>query len=173
MAEEFVSNNRLLAAALDYAALGLRVFPIHGINDAGTCTCENADCKNPGKHPRIKDNLQAATTEPGQIKEYWGKWADANIGIATGPDSGIFVLDVDGADGEAALVKLESEHGPLPVTWRSKTGRGHHIFFRYPESSTIKSSSGKVGKGLDASACAHQFRRESRGIGSFDPLTGH
>jgi site-specific DNA-cytosine methylase len=37
-----------------------------------------------------------------------------NVGIATGPDSGIFVLDVDGATGVASIAALAVEHGPMP-----------------------------------------------------------
>ncbi|MGO9120492.1 MAG: phage/plasmid primase, P4 family [Desulfomonilaceae bacterium] len=149
MPEEFVLNNKLLAAALNYASLGLRVFPIHGINRTGSCTCGKPDCKKPGKHPHIKDNLQAATADSEQITKWWSKWPTANIGIATGPASGVFVLDQDGSEGEAALNALEQTHGPLAVTWRSETGRGQHVYFLYPEGTAIKSSSGKIGTGLD------------------------
>ena len=49
-----------------------------------------------GKHPRIGDYREKATTDIGQIEKWWNDWPDANIGIATGGDSRLFVIDEDG-----------------------------------------------------------------------------
>ncbi len=38
-----------------------------------------------------------------------------NWGVATGPGSRVFVLDVDGEAGKVSLAALEAKHGPLPV----------------------------------------------------------
>ncbi len=50
-----------LDQALFYAQLGLFVFPLHSIGDDGRCTCGNANCQNPGKHPKTKRGLLDAT----------------------------------------------------------------------------------------------------------------
>lgn len=55
-----------------------------------------------------------------------------NVGIVTGQVSGLFVLDIDGADGEATLRGLEERHSTLPRTAATKTGKGLHFYFRYP-----------------------------------------
>jgi Bifunctional DNA primase/polymerase, N-terminal len=51
-----------------------------------------------------------------------------NVGIVTGAISGIFVLDVDGAEGLDSLTAF----GPLPKTPTVKTGKGSHYYFKYP-----------------------------------------
>lgn len=82
-----------LAAALDYARRGLRVFPVFEIEDDGRCAC-GRDCgRDAGKHPRTRHGFKDATTNSVQITAWWSRWPNANIGVATG--EGIVVLDVD------------------------------------------------------------------------------
>ncbi len=68
----------LLGCAIVYAETGLRVFPC-----------------NTGKKPLIKGWPKLATTDSNQIRHWWSKWPSANIGIATGEESGLLVLDID------------------------------------------------------------------------------
>ena len=104
----------LLAAALNYAGKHLPVFP----------------CQPRGKTPAIAGGFHAATTNPETIKRYW-RIADRNIGIPTGSVSGVWILDVDGEDGEAALRGLQARLGALPRTREVITGGGRHLWFRY------------------------------------------
>src|SRR5262245_32630479 len=54
-------------AALWYAvAFGWSVVPLHGV-DAPGCTCGKENCASPGKHPRTKNGLKDATTDPKTI----------------------------------------------------------------------------------------------------------
>jgi putative DNA primase/helicase len=142
----FQSLYALIDWALAYAALGLHVFPLHSMRD-GRCSC-GRDCgKNAAKHPRVKGGFKAATTDARQIEEWWRKWPDANIGIATGAVSGVIVLDIDGRQGLETLKKLIAERGPLSPTHAVKTARGWHLYFRTPASGiAIPCSSGN---GLD------------------------
>src|SRR5215472_248838 len=143
-------NNSLLAMALDYAARGWAVFPLHAVTDA-KCSCRTKTCERPGKHPRTQHGLLDATTDPKRIREWWDKWPDANIGMATGKRSGIVVLDIDddeGKYGSSTLADLEHQHTPLPVTLTCVTGGGRHLYFIHP-GCTVKSTSGVVGSGLD------------------------
>ena len=134
--------------ALKYAGLGLRVVPLHTIAD-GHCSCVSGpDCKHPGKHPRTPNGVKDATTKRKTIKAWWNKWPHANIGIATGARSGIFVLDVDGAIGKASLKVLQAEHEQLPRTVTVKTGEGRHLYFRC-DGARIGNSVGKLGEGID------------------------
>jgi len=50
-----------------------------------------------------------------QIKKWWTKTPNANIGIPTGEKSGWLVLDVDDG-GDETLSALESTYGNLPDT---------------------------------------------------------
>jgi hypothetical protein len=143
------ARNHLLEAALEYAGRGWRVFPLHSPTVAG-CSCGNRNCgKSIGKHPRTAHGLQDACTDAAKISVWWERWPDANIGIATGPESGVFVLDIDGELGDAALSTHHRQGRNLPDTLTVSTGRGKHIYFRWPEGQTIRNSAGKLAKGLD------------------------
>ena len=145
-------GNPLLREALQYAARGWQVLPLHTPTPEG-CTCRNPDCKSAGKHPRTISGLKDASEDAGIIQGWWERWPEANVGIATGPDSRLCVLDVDGEDGQASLAALES----LPQTLRALTGRtgnhgerkGFHLYFTFPNGATISNSAGRLGKGLD------------------------
>lgn len=77
-----------------------------------------------------------ATTDAERIRAFWARYPAANVSVATGPVSGVFVLDIDnkaGFDGFADLARLESMHGPLPPSWRSATpSGGEHRWFVQP-----------------------------------------
>ena len=138
----------LVGATSSYAANGWRVFPVHTVSD-GYCSCGVKDCKSKGKHPRINKWQDTATTSEQTIAMWWGEnWPEANIGIATGKSSNLFVLDVDGPLGAASLLELVTRYGPLPDTLVATTGRGRHLYFRYPDR-PIKNSVGSLGEGLD------------------------
>ncbi|HEX4770470.1 MAG TPA: bifunctional DNA primase/polymerase [Bryobacteraceae bacterium] len=118
-------------AAVQLAEKGWRVFPLHGIV-RHQCTCGKAGCTSPGKHPRIKGWQQNASSDPETVAAYWKKWPDSNIGVATGGSSRLFVVDIDGPDGEAALRALTDKYGSLPETMTVTTGRGRHLYFEVP-----------------------------------------
>lgn len=123
-----------LGLALFYASLGWLVFPCWWIAH-GSCACGGRKGCSPGKHPMTPGGLKSATTDPDQIRAWWGRCLDANIGIRTGPESGIWVLDVDGEKGSSDLARLESKYGPLPETLVAETGGGgRHYFFAWPRS---------------------------------------
>jgi hypothetical protein len=141
-----MSESSLSSCALDLASRGWRVLPVHTVQ-SGNCTC-GRECEKPGKHPHIKNWPQKASSEPAQIKKWWKRWPDANIGIATGEESGIFVVDIDGEEGRETLAKLMAEHDWQPNTLTAVTGRGKHLYFQHP-SKPVKSSAGQIGAGVD------------------------
>jgi len=88
------------------------------------------------------DGFKSASTDPAVVeKMFRGQRSSANIGIATGPVSGIFVLDEDGPGGAAVVAELEKQHGPLPKTVTALTGRtdGKHRYFAYPQGAEVRS----------------------------------
>jgi hypothetical protein len=105
-------------------------------------------CQPRGKTPATAHGLRDATTNIIRIDSWWRTNPDFNIGIATGPVSGFWVLDVDGEDGESSLRKLESEYGMLPATVEVITGKGRHLYFRIGKH-TIRNSAGKLAPGID------------------------
>ncbi|MGO8759672.1 MAG: bifunctional DNA primase/polymerase [Terracidiphilus sp.] len=148
-----------LKAALAYAARGWLVVPLHNPKQ-GVCSCRKKGCNSPGKHPRTEHGLNDASKDPKQIARWWEKWPDANLGILTGQESGLVVLDVDGIDGKASLQALTAAHGGFPKALCVKTGRtgtdgkhkGAHYYFRAPVGVPIRNSAGILGKGLDIRA---------------------
>ena len=76
-----------------------------------------------------------------------------NIGVACGTASGIFAIDIDGADAECALRKLEAEYGELPASIEVITPRpGRHVYFKMPSAPVPKNSTGKVADNIDVRA---------------------
>jgi hypothetical protein len=147
------SRRDLLAAALDHARLGWRVFPLR-----------------PGdKRPAVRDWETRATTDPDRIARAWNVGA-FNIGIATGP-SGLVVVDLDkpkrgqepppafrqpgirdGGDVLAALADANDQ--PLPTdTYTVRTGSGGtHLYFTAPPDVALRNTAGRLGWLIDTRA---------------------
>lgn len=105
-------------AALRYARLGLAVIPL----------------RQRDKRPMFDNWPEVATADQSTIAKWWQQTPEANVGIATGQKSRVFVLDVDIAHGgEDSFDQLTTKHGRMPDTWQQITGSGgFHMFFRYP-----------------------------------------
>lgn len=101
-----------LLAAIAYTNIGYRVFPI----------------RTNAKTPLTQHGFKEATIDQAQITEWWERWPDANIGLATGEESGVSVVDVDGSPGVDSMQILG-----LPKTWTVQTprGTGYHCYFQY------------------------------------------
>jgi len=112
--------------ATKYAQRGWRVFP----------------CIPKAKKPLIKQWQKLASTDQEQIRDWWEKWPDANIGLATGKESGLLSLDIDGPKGEASWTLLQSEIPEIPEdTLEQKTGRtdgGRQLLYNYPQDRNIR-----------------------------------
>jgi hypothetical protein len=137
------------AAALRYAERGWHVLPCHHITATG-CSCRRTDCSSPGKHPRTASGFREATTSSGQVRQWWRRWPGANVGIRTGAQSRLVVLDVDPDHGGVeALRSLIAQHGRLRPGLRARTGSGGwHLYYAHPGES-IPNSAGRLGPGLD------------------------
>ena len=114
------NDEKLRSAALDYADNGWRVIPLHTI-ERGACSCGKASCADPGKHPRLTEWQHRASTDPDQIARWWRQWPNANVGIATGETSNLWVLDIDNKEsvqvglaivgrGEQSLREMQQDH---------------------------------------------------------------
>jgi hypothetical protein len=134
LAEQLVTvMQRHLRAALALATRGMHVFP----------------CGVRAKTPVTARGCLDATIDRQTIERWWHDNPDYNIGLRTGQVSNVFVIDVDGVDAEAALRKLEAEHGAVPATVETITGRGRHIWLKYPAGTTVCNSVGKIAPGVD------------------------
>jgi len=116
--------------ALRYAADGFAVFP----------------CRPKGKEPLgslVPHGCLDATTDAEIIRGWWTKCPDANIGMATGPRSGISVVDLDGPEG----LRSGNLFG-LSSSVSSFTGNGKQLFYK-DETGTLKNSVKKLAPGVD------------------------
>lgn len=121
-----------LPPAIELIERGWHVLPLYEIS-SGTCCCGKPNC-TAGKHPRIRDGAKGATIDLHQVQEWWTQWPQANVGVTTGADSGIVVLDIDPRNGgDSSLQQLENDHGDLPPTVMAATGGGgQHLIFQHP-----------------------------------------
>ena len=127
--------------AIKYIKAGIPVFPLHWIKQDGSCSCRlGAMCDAKGKHPRIKNWQEEASTDETKVKEWWQKTPLANIGIPMGERSGFVALDVDTRHGgDKSLEALEEEYGKLPNTVTARTGSGgKHYLFKYTDKLNLK-----------------------------------
>lgn len=119
----------MIQHALKYAAAGIHVFPI----------------KPRGKTPITPHGCLDATDDAEQIAAWWADTPQANVGIATGPASGLLVVDLDGPEGINSWAKLEL--GRNVETREAQTATGRHLYFR--SSLTVGNTAKRLGAGID------------------------
>ncbi|MFK7827512.1 MAG: bifunctional DNA primase/polymerase [Oligoflexales bacterium] len=125
-----VSRPELIA--FSYIERGWSVIPIYECK-GGKCSCGNSSCNSPGKHPRTKNGLKDASTEPLEIFQWWKKWPNANIGILTGKKSNLVVVDIDPRHGGDKSWNEFSTRFKLKNTLSVETGdNGLHLYYQYP-----------------------------------------
>lgn len=141
-------------SAQHYLQRGWLVVPLHDVS-AGACSCGNGDPEHTrrqgGKHP-IYANWQAMPLRtPAAVAAVWSARPSANVGIATGRSSGVWVLDTDPDNGgDAALRDLVNTYGPLPMTYQVITGSGGlHHYFAMPPDFEPTNRRGQLAVGLD------------------------
>jgi hypothetical protein len=137
--------SELGASAREYVARGWPVLPLWWPRADRTCACCKPGCeRSVGKHPLslpggVPHGVAGATTDPERIRSWWSRWPHANVGIRTGRESGLVVLDVDPRNGgEDGLADLEARHGGTPETPTVETGGGGtHTYLRHPGAAEI------------------------------------
>lgn len=104
-------NTDMMTAALWYARQG---WPVHPLRPRA-------------KTPLLSGWPDHATTDHATIRRWWTDTPAANIGIATGPGSGLLVLDLDGPG------TLDQLPGPPPDAPNVATARGRHVYMAHPD----------------------------------------
>ncbi len=142
----------LLAAALEYAAHGVYVFPARITVTEGR--------KNVAP---VGEWRKVSTTSADVIRIWFAPgqgWAEASLCIDCGK-SALVVVDLDEGDGKSGLTRwaeLIAEHGieTTPVRPRTPSGGEHWYYREHPRRVVGIDSSGKVGQNIDV-----------RGLGGF------
>lgn len=120
-----MKRKSILDAALRYADRGWKVFPLNG------------------RRPfRGTAGFHDATLDHKQIRRWWKKWPDANVGIACDSQRGPIVVDVDAPNkskGERHGRELVKMLGlPLTREARSRKGRVHYYFDPMVEGTSVE-----------------------------------
>lgn len=118
----------------DFAArTGLSVFP-----------CDAA------KRPCVKGGFTAATRDKEEIRRMFSAAGVRLIGVPTGQENGIIVIDVDIKNGARGMEWLNANSSALPPTRTHKTRSGGlHLVFKAPPSEAIRNSASKIAPGVD------------------------
>lgn len=147
-----------LAEAADFIRRGWAVLILHDVS-AGHCSCaEGPACRSAGKHPREGAWQNNPLREVDQVAQRLERWPEANLGLACGPASGFWALDVDPKNGgDLALAELERQYGPLPYTQVHGTGSGgRHVLFALPPDFT-PTNANRLPAGLDVRGAGGQI----------------
>lgn len=120
----------MIEHALEYLKIGYSVIPVKGIHYARGKNEEeiNDDIKRPLLTTWEEYQKRKATNE--EIKKWWEKWPDANIGIVTGKISDLAVIDIDTDEGKEAILDYIPESLITPTV---ETPKGQHLYFRCPD----------------------------------------
>lgn len=149
---DVVTATDLGTHALNWALHGVPVFFLRGKHPAvrnphPEGSWERLHCK--GECGQLGHGVHDATTDPVAIIAWSSTWA-AGMNIGGRVPDGVVVIDVDPRHGgDITLGKLEAEHGKLPETQMTISGRGDggcHYWFQRPPG---KLSSARLGKGID------------------------
>jgi hypothetical protein len=124
------TETSLADAAIRYAHLGIPVFP----------------CVPGGKQPLTPNGFHDATSSARVVHAWWERTPDANIGLPTGPRTGVLVVDVDirgSASGFEAFERARSERLADRWGWLVRTPSGG-VHAYYPSSGDQEQRSWQV-----------------------------
>jgi hypothetical protein len=105
-------------------------------------------CRPRTKWPATPHGCKDASLDPDVVRSWWTANPRANIAVATGEISNVFVLDADGLDGQEELGRLEAKNTDLPHTLQVVTARGWHWYFRWP-GVPVHNSASRVAPNVD------------------------
>ena len=179
------AGRECLAAALDYRRAGWS--PLCLCPPDHTAVGKFHRCDSPGKRPmHAWAELQVEPATEKQVRDWWGQWPSANVGIALGPVSGLLGVDVDDEEGERLLSNLCGDDGP-EVTLEFRSGKGRRLLYRLPPGVRVRPTHISEEKrrplsllGLGAQTVMPPSRHRSgrryewvpgRGPGEIDPAT--
>lgn len=165
--------------ALQYAALGWQVIPIHYILTNGMCSCGGSnkacltDPTKRGKHPATINGVKDATSDPDKLLHLF-KDENLNIGVEATPFQ---VIDIDPRNGGDKTWEQMTKGKLLPETAIQMSGGGGlHFLFNVPDGKTLKRGPGidikKTGGYIVVEPSNHYTGGEYFWDGAFSPIDG-
>jgi hypothetical protein len=115
--------------------------------------CNVFPCKAGEKLPAIMAWPKHATNDTAKVRQWSKRFPGCNWGVAADrfKDGALLILDIDhrvAKDGEASLVALTAEHGPLPPTFEVTSPNGRHLYYSVP-GAAVKQGVDVFGPGVD------------------------
>lgn len=126
------------------------IIPVYSVK-GGNCACGRAGCPAAGKHPMLNDwkRFQNDRVTHEQLDEWIEQYPDSNYAVITGKISDLVVVDVDGEAGKKSFKEHIDE---FPSTLISKTGKGYHLYYKYPmDQNRVRNAVG-IYEGIDIRA---------------------
>lgn len=142
-----------LPVLLDLYDRGAILHELHRTGPDGTCHCpKGRNCTGPGKHPRATAWQHGPGLSREEIidLEAEGAMFGVRTGDLRGRDGALFVVDIDGPQGEASWAQLLEQHGAVPETYTVATpSGGRHLYFLAPAGTKIANSTSKIAPNVD------------------------
>lgn len=135
----YVNGMTLAEAAEFYAAKGLKILAL-----------AEKDKRPDGRV--CPNGFKNATNDLTKIKSAWAQQPHLNIGIVTGKENGIVVVDIDGNEGKTTWSNLIKQHAYKSQTLKITTGKGCHLYFKYPAALSVVKNRVRFVDGIDIRA---------------------
>lgn len=110
--------SELLTAALSYHKQGFSVIPLQAREKKPLIAWEEYQSRRAGEE---------------EIRAWWSKWPDANVGVVTGAVSGLVVIDLDSVEAKDKVKELLADYN-LSCVPRSRKARAGNYFSNILES---------------------------------------
>lgn len=126
-----------------YARKGFGVVPLYERSSTGVCSCFlGSGCPLFPYHPRIDRSQESASSDPATVRRWWLNWPTALVGIMSGKDAQLAVLQCDfSRKGRQSLQRLEADHRQLPLESRRACGEwGLQYHFRLAKDQQVESA---------------------------------
>lgn len=110
------------------------------------------------KNPYLSNGFKGASNDVSQIKSWWDYNPNFNIGISTGKENGILIIDIDGDEGLKCLNTWQAQGHDLleKPTCVSISGRPSRFslsfWYKYPIKYDIGSNAKRLNAGIDIRA---------------------
>lgn len=150
--------SELQEAVNELIGRGRSVFPIGG-SKMPFANCTNCQGQSTNAHRATCECLAngglchgfyAATDDPEQFAEWARDHSFTMIGVPTGKDSGIFVMEYDPKNGgKESFDKLMEKYDPIVTETNESPSGGKHFIFQMPAGFDFGSIHGKLWKGID------------------------
>ena len=138
--------------ALRVASAGWPVFPLDPVTGKPYSNAEIAAALGIPTPAQGQGGFKLARSDEASVRAMWQGRPDAQIGIATGKPSGLYVLDVDRKNGKDGFAALDQEGWqPTDTYWMDTPSGGRHYYYMVPRDGDghWRTDTDRLAKGVD------------------------